>query len=82
MIVHIHLIRPALHQKKSVSNFIWGAVTNFVHEFLRDICIKYLPFWKTRMNNPQAKVLTTVPRVAYHQGVVSYTVSLGNQATS
>ena len=36
----------------------------------------------TRRNNPQAKVLTTVPRAAWHQGVMSYTVSLGNQATS
>ena len=37
--------------------------------------------WSQR-NNPQAKVLTTVPRAAWHQGVVSHTVSLGNQATS
>ena len=37
--------------------------------------------WSWR-NNPQAKVLTTVPRAAWHQGVVSHTVSLGNQATS
>ena len=35
-----------------------------------------------RRNNPQAKVLTTMPRAAWHQGVVSHTVSLGNQATS
>ena len=33
-------------------------------------------------NNPQAKVLTTVPRAAWHQGVVSSTVSPGNQVTS
>ena len=32
----------------------------------------------SRRNNPQAKVLTTVPRAAWHQGVVS----LGNQVTS
>ena len=37
--------------------------------------------WSQR-NNPQAKVLTTVPRAAWHQGVVSHTVFLGNQATS
>ena len=35
-----------------------------------------------RRNIPQAKVLTTVPRAAWHQGVVSHTVSPGNQATS
>ena len=34
------------------------------------------------MNNPQAKVSTTVPRAAWQQGVVFYTVSLGTQATS
>ena len=33
----------------------------------------------SRRNNPQAKVLTTVPRTAWHQGVVSYTVSLGTR---
>ena len=36
----------------------------------------------SRRNNPQDKVLTTVQRAAWHQGVVSHTVSLGNQATS
>ena len=36
----------------------------------------------SRRNNPQAKVLSTVPRAAWHQGVVTHTVSLGNQATS
>ena len=35
-----------------------------------------------RRNNPQAKVLRTVKMAAWHQGVVSFTVSLGNQATS
>ena len=34
----------------------------------------------SRRNNPQAKVLTTVPRAAWHQGLVSFTVYLGNQA--
>ena len=37
--------------------------------------------WSQR-NIPQAKVLTTMPRAAWHQGVVSFTVSLENQATS
>ena len=37
--------------------------------------------WSPR-NNPQAKVLTTVPMTAWHKGVVSHTVSLGNQVTS
>ena len=37
--------------------------------------------WSPR-NNPQAKVLTTVPNAARHQGVVYDTVSLENQATS
>ena len=32
----------------------------------------------SRRNNPQAKVLTTVPRAAWRQGLVS----LGNQVTS
>ena len=36
----------------------------------------------SRRNKPQAKVLTTVPRAAWRQGVVSHTVFLGNQATS
>ena len=36
----------------------------------------------SRRNNPQAKMLTTVPRAAWHQGVVSHMVSLGNQAIS
>ena len=36
----------------------------------------------SRMNNPQAKVLTTVPRAAWHQGVLFYMVFLGTQATS
>ena len=36
----------------------------------------------SRRNNPRAKVLTTVPRAAWLQGVVSHTRSLGNQATS
>ena len=36
----------------------------------------------SRKNNPQVKVLTTVPRDPWHQAVVSYTVSLGNQVTS
>ena len=36
--------------------------------------------WSQR-NNLQAKVLTTVTRAAWHQGVVSFNVSLGNQAT-
>ena len=36
----------------------------------------------SRRNNYQAMVLTTVPRVAWNQGVVSHTLSLGNQATS
>ena len=35
-----------------------------------------------RSSNPQAKVLTTVPRAAWHQGVVSPTVSPGNQVAS
>ena len=33
----------------------------------------------SRSNNPQAKVLTTMPRTAWQQGVVSPTVSPGNQ---
>ena len=33
-------------------------------------------------NKPQAKVLTTVPIAAWHQEVVSFTVSLGSQTTS
>ena len=36
----------------------------------------------SRRNNPEAKVLINVPRAPWHQGMVSYTVSLGNQATS
>ena len=36
----------------------------------------------SRRNSPQAKVLTTVPRAAWHRGVMSHTVSLGNQAIS
>ena len=39
----------------------------------------------SRRNNPRAKVLSTVPRAAWHQEMVSHTVShtvsLGNQAT-
>ena len=35
-----------------------------------------------RSNNPQAKVLTTVPGAAWHQGVVSPMVSPGNQVAS
>ena len=34
----------------------------------------------SRSNNPQA--LTTVPRAAWHQGVLSSTVSPGNQVAS
>ena len=37
--------------------------------------------WSQR-NNSQAKVLTTVLKAAWHQGVVPYTVSLGYQVTS
>ena len=36
----------------------------------------------SRSNNPQAKVLTTVPRATWHQRVVSPTVSPGNQVAS
>ena len=36
----------------------------------------------SRRNNPQAKVLTIMLSAAWHQGVVSYTASLGNQAAS
>ena len=36
----------------------------------------------SRMNNPKAKVLTTAPMDAWHLGVMSFTVSLGNQVTS
>ena len=36
----------------------------------------------SRRNNPQAKVLTTVPMAASHQRVVPITVSLENQVTS
>ena len=35
-----------------------------------------------RSNKPQAKVLTTVPRAAWHRRVVSPTVSSGNQVAS
>ena len=33
-----------VHRKKSLSNFVWGAVTIFASEFLCDIGIKDLPF--------------------------------------
>ena len=36
----------------------------------------------SRSNNPQTKVLTTVPKAACHQGVVSPTVSPENQVVS
>ena len=39
------------------------------------------PGW-SRSNNSQAKALTTVPKAAWHQGVVSSTVSPGNQVVS
>ena len=35
----------------------------------------------TLSNNPQAKALTTVPSVAWNQGMVPSTVSLGNLVT-
>ena len=36
----------------------------------------------SRNNNPQAKVLTTMSRAAWHQGVVSSAVSPGNRVAS
>ena len=41
----ITLFVPYLQSKKSLSNFVWGAVTIFVRDFLCDIGIKDLPFW-------------------------------------
>ena len=42
----------------------------------------FFKIWQSRSINPQVLVLTTVPRAAWHQKVVSHTVFLGNQVTS
>ena len=57
----------------------WGLLLNTDTKLNKQSWTMYQGW--SRRNNLQAKVLTSVPMAAWHQGVVFFTVSLENQVT-